>query len=38
MSGHSTDPAFAVVSNENVAYTGTAAGTIRCICFWNTSY
>jgi hypothetical protein len=25
MSGNSTDPAFAVVSNENVAYTGTAA-------------
>lgn len=27
MSGHSTDPAFAVVSNENVAYTGTAAAS-----------
>jgi hypothetical protein len=27
MSGNSTDPAFAVVSNENVAYTGTAAAS-----------
>ncbi len=27
MSGHSTDPAFAIVSNENVAYTGTAAAS-----------
>ena len=27
MAGNSTDPAFAVVSNENVAYTGTAAAS-----------
>jgi len=27
MSGKSIDPAFAVVSNENVAYTGTAAAS-----------
>jgi hypothetical protein len=27
MAGNSTDPAFAVVSNENVSYTGTAAAS-----------
>ena len=27
MAGNSTDPAFAVVSNENVPYTGTAAAS-----------